>query len=630
MKYLKTTIDKKSVLIIIFSLACSVFLFPNYFEATLYPIQDSPSELWKSLDPSWMIALNYAIINKLEWGKDIIFTYGPLSYLSTRVGWGQNKFSFLIYDFFFFINYFAIIYFSFKKSKSIILPFITVCLMLLTIPLWLGSSNAFILLAFLVFWIRMSIETPKSIFFLFQILLLSLTFFVKFNTGLIIIPLYYLGIFYQIYTHPKEYRKFILFGIIPVFAIYLLSILLKVSLLSYVISGLELISGYNDVMYYEHDFNNKILAIVIFLLIISFYAIKLFKEKKVNFIKNVTCISLIGIPLFVLYKQAFVRGMEIDYFLLVPFLILVSQDIYQQKAKAFPTILLICSLSITVYHISNIDKSVFDIKSKFEMHYFEGFSNFTNESGLYLFPNKNQLPANIINTIRDNTVDAYPWNIQMLFENKLNYHPRPVIQSYTSYTPYLEDRNFEFYNSNSGPEFVIYDFASIDYRYAYFDEMKLQLAFKYNYKHVNYFEYQGRKLILLQRKKNFKPISFVKEKEYAILTNHQFIPKEGVYYEFDIYNSLRGKIYSVFKHAPEIEIEIYGKNNYPYPFRTSKNLMKIGLYSNNFFSNIDGYNSYLSNNINPNIEKIKSYIFKPTNESLFKDKIKVTEYKITQ
>ncbi|GCL40117.1 hypothetical protein SR1949_52510 [Sphaerospermopsis reniformis] len=33
------------------------------------------------LDPSWQYAISYASSEKLTYGKDIIFTYGPLGYL---------------------------------------------------------------------------------------------------------------------------------------------------------------------------------------------------------------------------------------------------------------------------------------------------------------------------------------------------------------------------------------------------------------------------------------------------------------------------------------------------------------------------------------------------------------------
>ena len=56
------------------------------FSVILYLI---PKNIWNSpgtgLDPSWELSINLALKHHLVWGKDIIFTYGPLGYLSTFV-----------------------------------------------------------------------------------------------------------------------------------------------------------------------------------------------------------------------------------------------------------------------------------------------------------------------------------------------------------------------------------------------------------------------------------------------------------------------------------------------------------------------------------------------------------------
>lgn len=52
-----------------------------------------------------------------------------------------------------------------------------------------------------------------------------------------------------------------------------------------------------------------------------------------------------------------------------------------------------------------------------------------------------------------------------LFANHLRYDPRPVPQSYSTYTPGLLERNAAFYRSASAPEFVLLQYSSLDYRF---------------------------------------------------------------------------------------------------------------------------------------------------------------------
>ena len=91
-------------------------LIPNYFDANIFSLQAS-QELWMSLDPSWGIALNYVELKNLTWGTDVAFTYGPLAHLCTRFGWGENKYSFLFFDLFVFINYFSLFFISLFHNR---------------------------------------------------------------------------------------------------------------------------------------------------------------------------------------------------------------------------------------------------------------------------------------------------------------------------------------------------------------------------------------------------------------------------------------------------------------------------------------------------------------------------------
>ena len=41
------------------------------------------------LDPSWHAALEYATVHHLQFGTQIVFTFGPLGFLSTRTSMGH-------------------------------------------------------------------------------------------------------------------------------------------------------------------------------------------------------------------------------------------------------------------------------------------------------------------------------------------------------------------------------------------------------------------------------------------------------------------------------------------------------------------------------------------------------------
>ncbi len=66
------------------------------------------------------------------------------------------------------------------------------------------------------------------------------------------------------------------------------------------------------------------------------------------------------------------------------------------------------------------------------------------------------LPEKIEGRIARSSVDTYPWESSLIFANYLNWDPRPVFQSYTDYTPWLDSQNDAFLRSSRAPEYYIW------------------------------------------------------------------------------------------------------------------------------------------------------------------------------
>jgi hypothetical protein len=113
-----------------------------------------------------------------------------------------------------------------------------------------------------------------------------------------------------------------------------------------------------------------------------------------------------------------------------------------------------------------------------------------------------------------------------------------------------------------------------------------------------------------------------------MLLNSPLAPKKDIYYEIGIYNSMTGKIVSLFNHAPEIRLEIKLKSGRLLDFRTSKLLLETGIFSDKYFGETKNFKATFDQE-NDN-QDVKYYNFKPVNSSSFKDKIRITEYKIIQ
>jgi hypothetical protein len=66
--------------------------------------------------------------------------------------------------------------------------------------------------------------------------------------------------------------------------------------------------------------------------------------------------------------------------------------------------------------------------------------------------------------VGDQSVDLLSYEQGILFLNNLNWHPRPIFQSYSAYTPLLLEHNAQFFRGHRAPAFVIIKPQAIDGR----------------------------------------------------------------------------------------------------------------------------------------------------------------------
>lgn len=622
--------NRTNIIGIILALSCTFIHIPRYFDGYFPPLTPSP-EPWWGLDMSWIITLNYVNLKQMVWGTDFAFTYGPLANFSTRTGWGTSGNGMILFDIFFYLNLFLIYFISFTKSSKKIVTALLIIGYTLLIPVFIGPPISLLLLIFLVFWVRLSIDNPRAIYYVFQAILLYLLFFIKFNTGLVAFPLFIIGLGYNCIAKKAKIYWLLLYFSAPIILILVACGYLNVAFSDYVKTAMEMVSGYNDIMYLEHDTGRRVLAIFVGLSTVFVLVHKLIAERKNGYARNGAILLLYSIPIFVFYKSGFTRGLETDFFIYSVPLILVIRDLHFENYKKYSGIVVVACLlsSFGIVYFDNGTKMPFETVNKLDKYYLIGIKDYTPVSGLHIFPNDNQIPVSVKAKINTATVDIYPWNSQLLFENKLNFLPRPVFQSYAAYTKVLEDMNFSHYNSKEkAPEFVIYEYLSFDLRYPLFDEPKVNLCLLKNYSPLEIFDFQNRKFVLLKKRDDFKPIKLEKAREYEMEIGASLAPAKDIYYEVGVSNSIVGKFVSVIDHAPEMTMEI--KSNSSSEYRTGKKLLESGLFLEKKINKTEDFYSLFFADSLAKMESVEFYKFKPKSPSLFKDKIKITEYKITQ
>lgn len=87
--------------------------------------------------------------------------------------------------------------------------------------------------------------------------------------------------------------------------------------------------------------------------------------------------------------------------------------------------------------------------------------------------------------IGEASVDVLGYEQSAAIFNRFNYEPRPVFQSYTVYTPALAKLNYDHYASDSAPEFVLVKMHSLDGRLVAMDDSAVLALMVHRYEYVH-------------------------------------------------------------------------------------------------------------------------------------------------
>lgn len=111
----------------------------------------------------------------------------------------------------------------------------------------------------------------------------------------------------------------------------------------------------------------------------------------------------------------------------------------------------------------------------------------TLQRDLQLISSRNLEPLRIDDKTRSmigfDTVDIFPTEISIAPANNLNWHPRPIFQSYQAYTSDLDQFNRK-YIANNPPKWILMHWGSLDGRHQLHDEPSTSLEILCTYKFV--------------------------------------------------------------------------------------------------------------------------------------------------
>ena len=488
----------------------AAFLFTIIFIATFPKIGNA---IRTGLDPSSRYALNYFFFKNVQFGKDVIFTYGPLGFLETPQSVGVNLLFGVCY---YFIIHFLVVLSGVylittiqKNTAPIAMAIYAALFSWVLTNCYYGKSMS--MPALLIATLILNYEENKQFIFIsIAAGYIALLFLIKIGAGVFCLAFLYSYLMIKSIME-KKYKLFLSAN--SIIAVTFLTIWFLVYrnfnyIADYIFSGLQLIKGNESAV--SLDPGND-LSVLLFLAIVSTMIIMMFylREKKAFLIN-----SMFLLPSWLMFKYAFGRQDNFHTLIFLKFLFIYFFMVMINKISAGRKIIFGMSFCVLlpVFFTFTGDYSIYTIVSP---NFKNGAENIYNASFGYKSyrikledaSEKNLkeqlLSEKMLEEIGRSPVDVYPYDSTYSLANGLNWRSRPVFQSYFAYTPWLDMSNYNFFTGVDTPAYIIWVkhehglADSVDGRYLFNDEPKTIYAILNNYYPILHDE----KSVLLKRKK---------------------------------------------------------------------------------------------------------------------------------
>ncbi len=356
-------------------------------------------------------------------------------------------------------------------------------------------------------------KIKNTIFYLiFASMFIGLAFTIKASIGIIglsILFSYWVFIYFETKKNTVFTLTLLLISCISLILSFLLIWFFLYQNLSgigdYLIATLELSKGNSSAMSVNPSNNWWLFA----LFLCSYFLTPfILKEKNIFFLY-----FLMIIPMIIFFKYSFSRADSghIVYFLIFLGQFLFLMLIMSKDIKKSHIMLSIMSFFLLIAFIPapnlQIAKQFFipivhNLSNKPLLTSKGSYRHLAKESEINF--KKIKLEKNVLDIIEQNTIDIYPWEASYIAANTLNWKPRPVFQSYITYTPYLDRKNAHFYHSKKSPDFILWvkkrwywggELDGIDGRYLLNDEPLTLYQILKHYKAI----YENKNILLLKK-----------------------------------------------------------------------------------------------------------------------------------
>ena len=450
------------------------------------------------IDPPLAWVFNYLVQGRLELGKEIIFPHGPLAFIMYPLPEGNNL------QIAAFIHFLLRAGFAFSLLRSRVAFGASRMLVAMLIALTLLSLiDILLIVTGLVIMGYMNYLLSRSRnWLILPAALTALALFVKAFVGVVCVMIsvaFLIILTIEITRERRSYRVLMFVPVIPVLtlAVWLILYGTPEGLLRYFTGMIQLAGDNSAAVAYYPDNNWWVLGAAFGLLCLLVLA-------HLRHPAVMKYILLIAPALFAVWKYGMARedylhaGMFFLFVVMVVgvFLLVIEKRRWISIAAVTGVIIFLFLNLRNAYYYEHPVVTLNGVKNLSGLAFNFLTISDTSRTGSVRNIQRNRLDSEILAMIGNSTVDIYPWDYSFVPANGLNWKPRPVLQSYASYTPWLDYENASHFGSPEAPDFLIWELRkitrdihggtleSIDGRYLLNDQPEAVLSILSNYRLV--------------------------------------------------------------------------------------------------------------------------------------------------
>ena len=445
------------------------------------------------LDPSWRMALGYFYENGMQFGRDVVFTYGPLGFIMGKTYFGLQFWSLIVGQLVLAIISATVVLrqgLRLEGAKRLVF-----FLFIFMFGMLYEDALHMIVLAILGFELLRLLDQPNRLHLVVIAVILAGYSQIKFTDYLLAGVIILINLSYGLWR--KRGTEVALLG--GVFVAVYLGIWIGCgqhlgNLPDYFRGSWQISQGYQSAMGIPTPTTALWKGIVV-LAILAIYAILplfLSRDKPRAWANSL----LLGAYIYLNWKHGFVRadGHMIGFFYcaLLPLIaypvLLDDPDLFRFRHRWVFAVTIAFSLWAL--------ESALDSTVRLSLSWMQD-RIWRNVTQVVEWKETRQRYRDLLSVARagadlsqtrkivgDATIDVLGCEQSVAFFNKFNYRPRPVIQSYATFTPALAQLNGEFLASDRAPDFFLTRVETIDSRLLSMDDAQVLQLLPYRYEYL--------------------------------------------------------------------------------------------------------------------------------------------------